>query len=174
MKILIPLTECYAGDIPCPRPEVTLRVRTKYGDFVPVRLVVDTAADLTTIPIPLADRLGIPVSWENPGTALGLVGSTAKYRGTVHVRVANLDYDWPCDFIRPPSPSAAPGGGTQLLLAERPSVLGRSGLLDAFATCLDGEYLVLTRLGPLRRWWRRFWRRVSRRFSRVRTANQPL
>jgi hypothetical protein len=44
-KIHLPLVERHLGSISCPRPQVTLWVRTRFGDFVKIPFLVDTGAD---------------------------------------------------------------------------------------------------------------------------------
>jgi hypothetical protein len=151
----IPLTHRQVSGISCSRPEVTLRVRTRYGDFIDVRFHVDTAADLTVIPLRIAEAERIPFSRANPGSAIGIVGSVEKFRDTVHLRIGAEEFDWPCDFTHsPPVPSSALGGPSPSS-PEPYGVLGRAGFLGEFAICIDSDYLTITRLGPVRKWWRR-------------------
>jgi hypothetical protein len=54
------------------------------------------------------------------------------------------------------------------------TVLGRAGFLDDYAYCIDGRYFVLTRLGPLRRWWRTQVYRLWEVFGLAHLPNKPL
>ena len=52
----------------------------------------------------------------------------------------------------PPGPGPrAPGRVVDELLP----VLGRAGFLDEYAIAVDSGYLIITRIGPVRRWLRR-------------------
>jgi hypothetical protein len=130
---------------------------------------VDTQADLTAIPIPTARREGIAFGTEHPGTAYGLAGAVEKFRGRVRLLIAGREHDWPCDFVATPSPP--PEGRPLPALSP---VLGRAGLLDEYAVALDSGYLILTRLGPLRRWWRRRLHAVWLGLRLVHPLDEPL
>src|SRR5437868_6096830 len=101
MKRKLRLARRRLAGVACDRPEVTLWVRTRYHSFAKVRFVVDTAADFTALPIALAEREGIdfPRSHATRGTARGLVGAVEKYLGSLHIRLADEEFDWPCDFL---------------------------------------------------------------------------
>jgi predicted aspartyl protease len=79
MKIDVPYTRRRIGGRERGSPEVTLRVRTRYGDYVACRFIVDTGADFTAIPVSLAEREGIPFSRSQHGVAGSLVGQVTKY-----------------------------------------------------------------------------------------------
>jgi len=132
---------------------------------------VDTAADLTAIPDQLAKQQGLSYSRVHPGTATGLVGSVGKFRDIIRVRIAAEDFDWPCDFTQAPSSAL---GGTSPTSPEPLPVLGRAGFLDEYAICIDSGYMTITRLGPVRKWWRRLCRRLSFRMGTVHPIHQPL
>ena len=55
------------------------------------------------------------------------------------VRIAGLEYSWPCDFLEVPGPSSASPYG----------VIGRAGFLDDFAVCVVKPDWTLRR----RNWW---------------------
>lgn len=150
MKIRIRLSPRRVGSIDCPRPEVTFQVRSRYGDFVDIRFAVDTGADLTTIPVWLAEEHGIPFRRAVQGSAIGLLGSVEKYRDSIHFRISGEEFDWPCDFIQSPRP-ATPERSSPTASRLLP-VLGRAGFQKDYAVCVDDEYLTLSRLGPWRRW----------------------
>jgi hypothetical protein len=138
MKWKIPLVERSVGGIRCDRPLVTLRVATPYG-FRAIRFWFDSGADVTMIPVGLAREQGIEFAESEAarGTATGLVGRTTRYRGTIRVLVAREGFEWPCDFLVPPSSGS--GGATQY------AVLGRAAFLTAFAMCIDSKYFYLRR-----------------------------
>src|SRR6516164_5789197 len=101
MKWRLPLVRRTLGGIDCPRPEVTLWVRSRYGDYAASQFIVDTASDFTAIPIPQAQREGIafPQSPAQRGTAGGLLGAVEKFLGAIHIQIAGAEFDWPCDFL---------------------------------------------------------------------------
>jgi hypothetical protein len=175
MKIKIPLCSKQAGPIDCPRPEVTIRVRTRYGDFIPLRFVLDTVADLTTIPIPTAERDGIPFRRSNQGMVRGLVGAASKFRDSIHLLIAGVEYEWPCDFLEPPHlPSSVSSEPLSSRTGDTLPVLGRAGFTTVFYFSMDDEYLILTRPSAFRRWWRRHWRAFWSKFFPDHSADDPL
>jgi hypothetical protein len=127
---------------------------------------IDTQADLTTLPIITAQREGIPFATDHSGTAYGLTGAVEKFRDRVRLQIAGREHEWPCDFV------ASPPGVRSL--PELSAVLGRAGFLDEYAVAIDSGYLILTRLGPLRRWWRRYLHAVWQRFGLVHPTDEPL
>jgi hypothetical protein len=168
MRIEVRLRQVTADGVPCPAPELTLRVRTRYGDYTEVRFWVDTGADLSAIPVPLARAEGIPFDPSVPSTATGLVGAATKYLGRIHVLLAGVEHDWPCNFIEVPRTAAAGRSDP-----TRRAVLGRAGFLDAYAFCMDGEKLTITRHSRLRRGWKKVLRAL-RLHPATRRRNQPL
>jgi hypothetical protein len=148
MKARLPLADRTVAGVQCPYPAVKLRVRDRYGSLVPLLFRVDTQADFTTLPIPLAQREGIPFASTDTGIARGLTGHVTRYRDRLRLVIAGREHDWPCDFVATPSPPP----GTPL--AELSPVLGRAGFLDEYAISIDSGFLIITRLGPLRLWWR--------------------
>jgi hypothetical protein len=169
MKIRIPLVEHDVAGIRCPLPIVTLGVRDRYGGWVDLYFRVDTQADFTTIPMGTAQEEGIPFATRHPGTAYGLVGAVSKFRDRVRLRIAGREYEWPCDFVAAPSP--VPEGR---VLPEITAVLGRAGFLAEYAVAVDSGFLILTRLGPLRRWWRRCLHAVWHGFGLIHPFDEPL
>jgi hypothetical protein len=153
------LAHHFSGLIRCDRPEATLWVRSRYGDFVEIRFVVDTGADLTTIPIFRAERQGIGFRRHQPGVAAGLVGRAQRYRDEIALLIGGEPFVWPCQFVETPSEVR----GSVL------PVLGRAGLCDVFDFCLGRTAFTLTRRGRLlarlRRWWP---------FRRVHEPDEPL
>jgi hypothetical protein len=132
-----------------PAPNVTLLTRDRYGAFVEVKFKVDTGADCSAMTAAMARGLGIPFTQANEGTAAGLVGRVKKYRGELHIRLGGVVYTLPCDFTETPE-----GMSDREARARFGAVLGRLGFLDHFEVALDSDYLVLTRVGRLRRCWR--------------------
>jgi hypothetical protein len=169
MMIRLHLVDREVAGIYCPHPRVRLWVRDRYGAFVALYFRVDTQADFTTIPIPTAQEEGIPFATNHPGISYGLVGAVAKYWDRVRLRIAGREHEWPCDFVTSPAPP--PESQPPPLLT---AVLGRAGFLDEYAVALDNGYLILTRLGPLRRWWRRCLHAVWEGLGLVHPIDQPL
>jgi hypothetical protein len=160
MKIRIPLSGRAVSGIACPFPEVTLRVRDRYGGLAELPFRIDTAADFSAIPMAFAQREGIPYRQSAPSQARGLAGAVATFRDRIRVVIGGREHEWPCDFVTLPT-LAGPGRAPP----ELTPVLGRAGFLQEYAFCMDDEYLVLTRLGAVRRWWRgqvyRLWERLG-------------
>jgi hypothetical protein len=124
-------------------------VRDKYGALTALDFRVDTQADLTAIPVELARREGIPFSEALERPAIGLVGETTTYRDRIRVVIAGREHDWPCDFVKAALPANIGQRPRELLPA-----LGRAGFLDEYAVTVDTGYLIVTRIGPIRRWLR--------------------
>jgi hypothetical protein len=172
MKIEVPYTRRRIGGREGGYPEVTLRVRTRYGDYVSCRFIVDSGADFTAIPVSLAEREGIPFSRSQQGVAGGLVGEVTKYRGTFRPQLGGIEYEWPCDFLDRPAPGS-PGGPMRQTDRHLP-VLGRAGFLDTHEFCTDGVRLTLIRRTLLGRWFRLLMRWLERPLTRFRTGDDPL
>jgi hypothetical protein len=172
MKRKLHLVSRRIAGVDCDRPEVTLWVRTRYDGFARVRFIVDTAADFTAFPISLAEREGIdfPRSESTRGTARGLVGAVEKYLGSFHVRLADEEFDWPCDFLMPPASSTLETPGQRL--ARTSPVLGRAGFLVAFAIHIDGDYLTIVRRWGSRPLWYRLWEKLQP--AREHPVTEPL
>jgi hypothetical protein len=166
MKARIPLLNHTSGDIACPLPCVRLRAQDRYGLFTPILFRVDTGADFTTIPIPLARRNGIPFSERDERRAIGLVGATRMFRDRFRVVIAGRTHEWPCNFIDVPAEAAG-----------HPSlspVLGRAGFLDEYAFAIDSGYLIITRLGRIRRLLRRCLQRLWETTGQIHPIEEPL
>jgi hypothetical protein len=172
MKWRLPLVGRSIGGIDCNRPDITLWVRSRYGDYAKIRFVVDTASDFTAIPIPQAQEEGIafPRAPAQRGTAGGLVGRVEKYLGSVHVRIGGEEFDWPCDFlVLAPAGRETPAARQ----ARTAPVLGRAGFLAAFAIGIDGGYLTVRRR-PSGPWWRRLLRALWPGFARYHPVDETL
>jgi hypothetical protein len=144
-------------------------VADRFGALAPVKFRVDTQADVTTVPANLAEREFIPLKKERPGIGRGIAGKIKKYRDRIRVVIAGREHSWPCDFTEP-----AIDPESHRPLPELPPVLGRAGFLDEYAISVDSYYLVITRLGALRRWQRRCLHRVWQALGMVHPINKPL
>jgi hypothetical protein len=154
--------------IPCPFPVVRLGVRDRYGSLTELDFRIDTQADFTAIPVQSAREQYIPFSQERERTAFGLVGETTIYLGRVRVVISGREHDWPCHFVNTPPREAGRQRG------ELPAVLGRAGFLDEYAITLDSGYLIITRIGPIRRWLRRLLHALWERAGLVHAGGRPL
>jgi len=148
---------------------VWLRVRDRYGALVELKFRVDTQADVATIPISLAERESIPFARTQPGSARGIAGRVTKYRGRLRVVIAGREHDWPCDFTEP-----ALDPETRQPLRDLAPVLGRAGFLDEYAIAVDDGYLIVTRIGTIRRWLRRRLHGLWKLFGLVHPPDRPL
>jgi hypothetical protein len=154
----------------CPYPRIVLRIRDRYGLLVPLDFRIDSGSDCAALPLSVAQREGIGYGEERRGTVAGLVGATEKFRDVIRVVIAGREHVWPCDFVRVPPP--APGRLPDPLLQA--GVLGRAGFLDDYALAIDSGYLILTRLGPVRRWLRRCLHAVWQALGLVRRVEEPV
>jgi hypothetical protein len=150
MKERLELRPRSVQGIECPFPVVKLRVRDKYGSLAEFDFRVDTQADFTSIPVQRARREGIPFSETQEHAVIGLVGETTAYRDRVRIIIAGREHDWPCEFVQSPAPREAGQPPGELLPA-----LGRAGFLDEYAIAVDSGFLIITRIGPIRRCVRR-------------------
>jgi hypothetical protein len=147
MKILVPLVRRRVRSHDCHYPEVTLWVRTRY-DYTKLRFRIDTGADCCAIPVATAQREGITFTSDSStlGTATGLVGRVGKYIGSIQVRIAGEEFDWPCDFLLPPANTLGNSpASTGMTRGHNYAILGRAGFLTAYTLCIDDENLTLTR-----------------------------
>jgi hypothetical protein len=136
-----------------------LRVRGAFGEFTPVSFCIDTGADFSALPIPLAQHEGIayPRDETRRSIASGLIGSVSKYRGVLRVRVFGEDFVWPCDFLESAGPASAHPYG----------VIGRAGFLDVFTLCIEKPVFTLRRRGS-------FWKRFLPPWTPKHPIDQPL
>jgi hypothetical protein len=150
-------------------PVVVLKVRDRYGALAELRFRVDPQADVTAVPIRLAEEQHLPYSRARQATARGMIGKVRKYRDRVRIVIAGREHDWPCDFTEP-----AIDPETREPLPGLSPVLGRAGLLQEYVITMDSEYLVVTRIGPVRRWFRRRLHRLWELCRLVHPQDQPL
>jgi hypothetical protein len=144
---------------------VTVLVRSRYLEYAKIPFVVDSGADLIALPIPFAQQEGIafPRSEAARGRSGGLVGAVDHYRGSIHVRPFEEEFDWPCEFLDTPA-------GTP----RKYGVLGRAGFARAFKACTDDKYLTLQRNYRHRPWWYRLARSLWPDWAVYHSADQPL
>jgi hypothetical protein len=176
MKILVPLVRRCVRSHDCHYPEVTLWVRTRY-DYTKLRFRIDTGADCCAIPVAIAQREGIAFTSDSStlGTATGLVGRVGKYIGSIQLRLAGEDFDWPCDFVLPPAnaPDISPVS-TGRTSRQNYAILGRAGFLTAYTLCIDNKNLTLTRNHTHQPWWYRLGRLLWPEISQRRSHTDPL
>jgi hypothetical protein len=101
--------------------------------------------------------------------ARGIAGKVRKYRDRLQLLIAGRAHDWPCDFTEP-----AIDAETRQLLPDLAPVLGRAGFLGEYAFAIDSDYLIITRIGPLRRWLRRRLHQLWKLFGMVHSLERPL
>jgi hypothetical protein len=94
MKVRLVLESKTSGGESCPTPVVWLQVRDRYDTFASLKFRVDTQADVTTLPISLAQKEAVPFTKTRPGTARGIAGKIAKYRDRIRVVIAGREHDW--------------------------------------------------------------------------------
>jgi hypothetical protein len=169
MKTRLPLADRVVGGIECPWPLVKIRVRDRYGIWVPLTFRVDTQADFTTLPITLARRQGISFRQSVSGRARGIAGAIQTYRDNIRILIAGREHEWPCEFVEP-----ARDDESGQSLAELLPVLGRAGFLREYAIALDDGYLIITRLGPVRRLLRRCLHGLWLVIGQVHSLEEPL
>ena len=146
-----------------------LRVRDRYQTYAELPFRVDTQADVSTIPVRTAEREAVPFTRQRPGVARGITGKVNKCRGRIQVLIAEREHDWPCDFTEP-----AVDAETNQPMKDLTPVLGRAGFLDEYAMTVDNGFLIITRLGPLRRWFRRCLHAIWTQLGMVHPLNKPL
>jgi hypothetical protein len=169
MKVRLALEARLSEGEPCPTPVVWLKVRDRYGATATLEFRVDTQADVAVVPIKLAERQALPFSRGRPGTGRGIAGKIKKYRNRLRVVIGGREHDWPCDFTEP-----AIDPETAQALPDLTPVLGRAGFLDDYAVTVDSSYLIITRIGPLRRFLRRRLHELWKLFGLIHPGRRPL
>ena len=168
MKIRLHLVDRQAsGGVASPFPMVTLLVRDAHGGIVPVRFHVDTGSDCCAIPVALARKVGIPFQHSQSTPVGGMVGTTLKYRDRLRVLIGGREHTWPCEFVEVNTSVTLPKDMPQ-------AVLGRAGLFDEYAVAIDAGFVIITRLGPVRRVvrrWLQWWWEVT---GQIHSSKEPL
>jgi hypothetical protein len=169
MKARLELQPRTSGDLVCPFPIVKLRVRDRYGAIALLWFRIDSAADCSAIPVAVARREGLSFQQTRTSTAGGLVGTTTKFRDQIRVVLGGREHEWPCDFIVTPASS----GQQSDQLRDTP-VLGRAGFLQDYAITIDDGYLIITRLGPVRKLLRRILHAFWTMTGQIHPLEEPL
>jgi hypothetical protein len=166
MKRRVHLDESRGPGIGDLRPLVRINVRSRYGDCAPIPFCIDTGADLSALPVFLAEQRGIaiPKSEHSRGRVSGLVGSVDRYRGVIRLRIFGEDFAWPCDFVESQGPARVRSYG----------VLGRAGLIAAFNVCIKSPWLTLDRRRDHLPIWQRLLLALMPSWPREHPADQPL
>ena len=127
---------------PLIRAVVTLQVRTARYGFRDIEFLVDTGACLTTLPVELAQELGIPFPRRKVDvpvvTGAGRIRQV-RHAGRIRVVVptwGSEEFDWPCHYVEHEGRRLTP-------------VLGLTGVLDDLRITLDGTYSLEARYGML-------------------------
>ena len=149
MKIRLKLKDKTVDGHACPYPAVTLKVRDKHGSFAQVEFRVDTQADVSTFAVALATKEAVAFSSTRAVPLRGVTGAMKAVRDRITVVIAGESFSLPCDFT-----PAAVDAETGMTLPDLAPVLGRAGFLDRYAIAVDSGYLIVTRIGPIRRWLR--------------------
>ena len=136
------------GDgIRCPVPFLNVMLRTAYGTTT-LDFRLDTGADMMSIPIAVARRIGLTFSMANRGEVNTLTGNAPCYYDVVEIvsELAGQSLSWPCCFVDS---------------REDRIVLGRAGFLDEFEFTIRCGYLIVLRRLRWSQWLRR-WIRAAR------------
>jgi hypothetical protein len=169
MKAIIKLDQKRGAASEYPVPCVTLRVQDRYGAWTEVLFRIDSGASVSALPIWLAQHHGMGFQQQTSGQVRGLVGVTSRFRDRLlRVRIGGREHHWPCDFVDVP-PQAQQGA-----TATPYGVLGRAGFLDEYAVAIDSGFLIITRLGPMRRLLRRCLHGLWSASGRIRAADEAL
>jgi hypothetical protein len=164
MTIRIRLEPNRVDGIDCDRPVVTLRVLTRFGDYIDVPFLVDSGADLPSMSIRQARELGIPFERLNAGSVGGLVGRVSRFRGVIRVVLAGRAHTWPCYFLE------TPADADSVAMA----VLGRGGFSKDYDVCTDDKFVTIRRRTRFRRWLSRLTNYLLRPFISRRESHEPL
>ena len=122
MPIEFPLSEKHSRFGLIPDPKITLHVRTTSG-YLPYRFLLDTGADVSMVPLSMAEDLGIDVSRCPADRCSGIEGRPVLvYHATIAVRIGHVDLSLRC------------------LISENdatPFLLGRADLFSRFSITFD-------------------------------------
>mgnify|MGYP001604535027 CR=1 FL=1 len=112
----------YFGDILTPTFWLHVQVKTK---IVPLIFLLDTGADITSLPVSAAKSLGIDLASCQQESMEGYEGtSVLVYRSTIAIFLNNKRHIIPCVFTP---------------IETVPILLGRAGILNKFTITLDGK-----------------------------------
>jgi hypothetical protein len=147
-------------------PIVTINVRSRSGALSALHFCVDSGADLTTIPIDLAEEAGIaiPRSHLTRGRSSGLTGTVEHYRSVIHLRMFDEDFSWPCVFVEGRGPAS------RLPYAA----LGRAGFASAFNACIADPHVTIERRRDHLPAWQRFLLSLVPSWARDHPWDEPL
>ena len=110
------------GDLPTPTFWLAVQVKTK---IVPLLFLLDTGADITSLPVSAAKSLGIDLTTCPKESMEGYEGkSVSVYRSSIRIFLNNNRYTIPCVFTP---------------IETVPILLGRAGILNQFTITLDGK-----------------------------------
>jgi hypothetical protein len=132
-------------------PLVSLWVRTRYDDYIKIKFLLDSGADMAAMPVVRARREAISFREIRPGHAHGVGGPARSYIDTLQVMIAGEPFAWPCSFYET-TPDHEPF-----------PVMGRRGFFEVFDFCLGARTCRITRRGSRWAWltglwpWRRLW-----------------
>ena len=150
-RALLPALQRHASasakGISCPIPRLIVVLKTAFGP-VTVRCKLDTGADMMSIPIAVARRIGLTFSMENRGEVNTLGGNAPCYYDVVEIvyDLAGRSLSWPCCFVDS---------------REDRVVLGRAGFFDEFEFTIRRGYLIVSHRLPWTQWFTR-WLRSAR------------
>lgn len=154
--------------IPVPRPELELHVRVQPDRgpaWEPLTFVIDTGADVSSIPIPVATELGIPFERSaDPRRMSTQHGAFPGHPGRIKVTVDGHTFDWLCYFTEVDADTDASAVEPRERATRPPPVSSRRTPVTVEAwsevalnnaerhsyTCLLGRAEVLTRDFDLR------------------------
>jgi hypothetical protein len=91
------------------RAELVLEVKTNQGAWEPIRFVVDSGTEMTTMPAAEAKRLKLPIP-TRPVPGIALHGQEVRSR-LLRARIVGMDaseYTFPCYFLRRERPAQVP------------------------------------------------------------------
>lgn len=94
-------------------------------NFIPLLFLFDTGADVTSLPISVAKKLGVDLSKCPQESMTGYEGTSVfVYRSKIKIKLDRKVVTVPCVFTP---------------IEHVPILLGRAGILDKFIMTLDGE-----------------------------------
>ena len=133
MPIEFPLSEKRTRFGLLPDPKITIHVRTTSG-YLPYRFLLDTGADVSMVPLSMAEDLGIDLARCPADQCSGIEGRPLRvYHASIAVRIGHVELSLPC------------------LISETdttPFLLGRAGLFARFTITFDTrrKRIVLTEI----------------------------